>query len=124
MTLGIGGNTEVVYAQEPVEIEHKVILVEAESEEQKIIRRIKETFHEDPENAVAIARCESQFRKDVVSPTNDHGIMQINLTVHKEQVDALGLDVYNVEDNLTFARKLYDERGWKPWVCARKLGII
>ena len=121
----------VTYTAEEEPVVHKEVLIEVETEEDKIIRRIKETFPEDPENAVRIAECESGFRKEVVSPTNDHGLMQINLTVHEDDVEALGIDVYSVEDNLKFARMLYDEIGpdgqprhWKPWVCARLLGII
>lgn len=34
-------------------------------------------------------------------------------------MEALGLDVFDPEDNVRFARILYDESGWQPWVCAR-----
>ncbi len=33
----------------------------------------------------------------------------------------LGLDKYNPEDATTFARMLYEESGWQPWVCYHKL---
>jgi hypothetical protein len=29
----------------------------------------------------------------------------------------LGLDPWDVEDNVKFARVLYEESGWQPWVC-------
>ncbi len=33
-------------------------------------------------------------------------------------MEELGLDKYDPEDNVRFARILYDEQGFKPWVCA------
>ena len=104
-----------MYAAELKE-EPKVVLIEAVWTEQAIKQRIRETFPEDPERAVAIAKCESNFNPKAVSPTNDHGLMQINKTVHKVEGD-----IYDVETNLKFARKLYDERGFKPWVCNRMI---
>lgn len=41
------------------------------------------------------------------------------MTAHGERVKALGLDVYDPEDNVKFAHILYEESGWIPWVCAR-----
>jgi hypothetical protein len=32
----------------------------------------------------------------------------------------LGLDIWDPEDNVAFARILYDEQGWTPWVCHTK----
>jgi hypothetical protein len=103
------------YQVEAKEIEqHKVVQIEVVWSEARIIEKIRETFPEDPDRAVAIAKCESNFNPKAVSPTNDHGLMQINKTVHTVEGD-----VYDVETNLKYARKLYDERGWKPWVCDR-----
>lgn len=84
--------------------------------EERIIEKIQETFPEEPDRAVSIAKCESGLNPKAVSPTNDHGLMQINKTVHTVEGD-----IYDVETNLKYARKLYDERGFAPWVCHRKL---
>lgn len=35
-------------------------------------------------------------------------------------MEELGLDIWNPEDNVAFARILYEEQGWKPWVCFTK----
>lgn len=115
MTLGtlIQEQQTIVYAQEE---EHKVVLVEAISTEKTIEMKIRETFPEDPETALKIARCESNLNPKAVSPTNDHGLMQINLTVHTVEGD-----VYDIDTNLKFARKLYDERKWLPWTCSKKI---
>lgn len=102
-----------VEAEEPVK-EHAVVQIEVRWSEERIIERIREYFPEDPDRAVAIAKCESNLNPKAISPTNDHGLMQINKTVHVVEGD-----IYDVETNLAFARKLYDERKWKPWVCDR-----
>lgn len=83
---------------------------------------IIQTFPEDPHTALAIARCESglnptAFNDKNVTPTVDRGIFQIN-SVHDEALNRLGLDPWDVEDNVEFARYLYDQRGgWQDWVC-------
>lgn len=105
--------TYQVEAKETVQ-ERKVVQIEVAYTQERIIEKIRETFPEDPERAVAIAKCESGLNPKAVSPTNDHGLMQINKTVH-----TVTGDIYDVETNLKFARKLYDERGWQPWTCNR-----
>ena len=84
-------------------------------------RLIRETFPEDPETALAVATCESRlnpraYNDQNVTPTYDAGIFQLN-SVHDARMDELGLDKWDVEDNVTFARMLYEESGWRPWVC-------
>lgn len=66
---------------------------------------------------VAIARCESNFRPDAKGPTQDGGVMQIHLPSHGARMKQLGLDVWDVEDNIAFARIIYDEQGIDAWVC-------
>lgn len=78
---------------------------------------IRETFPEDPDRALAIANCESGFNPNAKGPTQDSGIFQIHEPSHGVRMEALGLDPFDVEDNVAYARNLYDEQGWKPWVC-------
>ena len=80
---------------------------------------IVETFPEEPEKALAIARCESGLRPDAWSPTQDGGVFQIHVPVHGKRLEELGLDIWDPEDNIKFARMLYDESGWRPWVCTK-----
>jgi hypothetical protein len=69
--------------------------------------------------------CESQLNPDAYNPHNndgskDRGLFQIN-TVHQPALDRQGFDVWDVEDNVAFARQLYDQRGnWNDWVCYTK----
>lgn len=95
-------------------------LLEIAGTPKTIEEKIRATFPESPDRAVAIAKCESGLNPKVVSPTRDSGLMQIN-HVHDKRLEELGLDKFDVDDNLTFARILYDERGFAPWVCNRKI---
>ncbi len=110
--------TQEVHAQEP-----EVVLVEVKIDwtKERIKQEIKETFPEDPETALKIARCESNFNPDAVNRNNpngtiDSGIFQIN-SVHNSRLEKLDIDVFDPEDNIRFARMLYDNRGWLDWVC-------
>lgn len=72
--------------------------------------------------AIRIAKCESGMNPRAVSPTNDHGLFQINI-VHRGQFEAVTgapwSSVYDPELNTIYARHLYAEQGWGPWTCAR-----
>jgi len=86
------------------------------------MRLIKDTFPEDPHTAVAVASCESGLNANAYNPNNsngstDGGLWQIN-SVHDSRLEALGLDKYNPEDATKFARMLYEQNGWRDWVCA------
>lgn len=92
------------------------------------MREIHRIFPEDPHTALAIAKCESGLNPDAYNPHNtdgsvDRGLMQLN-SVHDKRLEALGLDPWNPEHNLQFARMLYEANGWRDWVCARKLALI
>ncbi|MCO8126455.1 lytic transglycosylase domain-containing protein [Acidimicrobiia bacterium EGI L10123] len=72
--------------------------------------------------AIRIAKCESGMNPGAVSPTNDHGLFQINI-VHRGQFEAVTgapwSSVYDPELNTIYARHLYAQQGWGPWTCAR-----
>lgn len=81
--------------------------------------------------AVRVAGCESGNGGDfttvnpgAVSPTNDHGLFQIN-AVHRRRFEAVTGQpwsaVYDPFWNAVYARWLYDQRGWRPWTCRRAL---
>lgn len=90
-------------------------------DKENVKRLIRETFPEDPRTAVAVAECESNLDPKAYNPNNtngttDGGLWQINSS-HDKRLQELGLDKNNPEDATKFARMLYDERGWNPWVC-------
>jgi len=89
-----------------------------------VIKHIRQTFHEEPNTAVAVAACESGFNPTAYNDKNyndsvDRGIFQLNST-HDSKLRELGLDPWNVVDNIEFARLLYEQSGWQPWVCYTK----
>lgn len=82
---------------------------------------IRETFHEDPHTAVAIATCESGLHVGAYNGNNkngstDGGLWQIN-SVHDKELARLGLDKFNPVDATKYARILYERNGWNDWVC-------
>lgn len=76
------------------------------------------------DQAVAIARCESDLLPTAKSPTNDHGLLQINARYHRTQFErvtgvAWNPNVYHADANARYARWLWEQQGWRPWTCAR-----
>ena len=45
----------------------------------------------------------------------DRGVMQINILYHEKKAREMGLDLHNLDDNVAFARYLYEKFGAKPW---------
>lgn len=76
---------------------------------------------------VKVASCESNFRQfgEDGQPllgwanSDDIGVMQINLEAHGVKAKQLGLDLGKLEDNLAFARHLYNTQGLAPWVYSK-----
>jgi len=49
----------------------------------------------------------------------DVGMCQINLDAHEETSKAMGLDVYERDDNIEYANWLYSKQGLKPWTYSK-----
>ena len=99
---------------EPQEVRIKVVI---DWNEERIIKEINEVFPDAPV-MVHVARCESSYKSDAFNPTNDSndkGLFQISTFYHEEEVESLGLDMFNIQDNIAFARILYDRSGLGPW---------
>lgn len=88
------------------------------------------------QRAVAVARCESGLRPDVVAGPNfdgsyDHGLFQFNdAGTLQGLLRTTGRDpgnlepAYDPEWSAVAARMLWQRRGWQPWVCAYHRGIL
>jgi hypothetical protein len=78
------------------------------------------------DQARRVAHCESTLRPDAISPGGGNwGLFQIN-TVHRARVAAHGYAWEQILDphvNTEIAHALWSEQGWRPWTCARNLGI-
>lgn len=88
------------------------------------------------DEAVAVAQCESGLKPDAnnagtnTNGTTDHGLFQFNDGGTAQGIlRQLGEDPNNIElfYDPSFASRgaelLFQQRGWQPWVCAKKLGL-
>ena len=77
-------------------------------------------FGDNAGSATRVADCESRMDPNAVSPTNDHGLFQIN-NVHREQFQQVTGQswsaVYDPYWNTYYAKWLFDRQGWGPWTC-------
>ncbi len=75
-----------------------------------------------------IAKCESRYRQfnskgEVLRGEKnryDRGVMQINVLYHAQTAEELGLNLQNIDDNVAYARYLYEREGAKPWMSSSK----
>jgi hypothetical protein len=68
-------------------------------------------------NAICIARAESGFRTNAISPSDDAGIWQINAS------NAPTEEMLNPSANAAEAVHLFDADGWSPWTTRGMCGI-
>ena len=88
---------------------------DTERTDESIEEKIRETFPEEPEIAVAVAKAESGHNPLALNDKNtngstDKGLFQIN------SCHGYGDELFDIDTNLEVARKLYDKSGWTPWV--------
>ena len=90
----------------------------------KNVEKFLDDYFADIPLMAEIAKCESRYRhfnsKGGVlrgqKNTYDRGVMQINLLYHEETAEDMGLDLHDIDDNVAFARYLYEKFGAKPWM--------
>ncbi len=118
-----------------------------ELSEDEIIQFIQDTFPEDLETAVNIARCESGLNPQrigdtTIMTTNEEtgeivgdsiGLFQVRTGGQKwnraarngMSADAFRQKMKNPQDNIHYARDIYERRGWSAWYsCAVQLGVL
>lgn len=77
---------------------------------------------------IAVAKCESQFIHYKADGTvlrghidpRDTGVMQVNTYYHEETARSMGLDLENLEDNMKYARHLYEKNGFSDYQASAK----
>lgn len=105
-------NVEEV-VEEPKEVKLEVIV---DWTPERIEQEIRETFPENPDLAVAVAKAESGLKGTALNPEahkgcqGSYGIFQI-ACVHERDAEKL----HDIRYNIQKARKIYLERGWQPW---------
>lgn len=87
---------------------------------------IREVFGKESDNAFKVLSCENKALNPKATNHNrngsiDRGIFQIN-SVH-DNGKAKGKDMFNFEDNIDVAYKIYEEQGWSPWTCSHMIGV-
>lgn len=86
---------------------------------------IQTVFHDEVSTAFRVADCESNYDPSAVSPTNDHGLFQINAMWnqpgHSDPVaDWIGRHWhlrYDPVYNALMAKMIRDSYGWYMWSC-------
>ena len=115
--------TGEVAVEEPAPYEVRAEDYQPITDSKNIQKFINDYFVDIPILA-EIAKCESQFRHlnssgDVLKGRKDRrdtGVMQINIFYHAKTADRLGLDIHDLDDNVAYARYLYEKEGAKPWM--------
>ena len=114
---------EEVTVEQPVPREVKAEDYQPIANSKNIEKFVNDYFADIPILAL-IAKCESRFRHLNSSGTvlkgdrnsYDRGVMQINILYHAKILEKLGLDVQNLDDNVQYARYLYEKEGAKSWM--------
>jgi hypothetical protein len=93
------------------------------SDPKNVERFLKDYFADIP-ILTKIGACESHNRQfnsrgEVLRGEQniyDRGVMQINLLYHEKTAVKMGLDLHDIDDNVAYARYLYEKQGAKPWM--------
>lgn len=104
----------------PVEVVNHVEQTDSPLLETELIVR---AYFQDIPIMIQVARCESGFRHTLADGSvlrgnidkDDTGVMQINRRYHEKQATAMGLDLNDLYQNMTYARALYNKEGTQPW---------
>lgn len=115
---------EEAHGQIKTEADASIEAMIARGEDEEAI--VREYFKDIP-IMIQVARCESTFRHTVsdgsvlkgIVDNDDTGVMQINKRYHAARAAELGLDVYDIYDNMAYARYLYEKQGVQPWNASR-----
>lgn len=126
----------IIYVAEASEIEPREVRIEVKIDwtTERIEKEIRDTFPEDPDTAVKIAKCESGLHPDIQSrhvlyygQEKSFGLFQIHKPDWHTTALRLGYDNYQteVQDNIKMARYIYEHAGkkWTDWSCYNK-GMI
>jgi len=76
--------------------------------------------------AVKIAWCESRLNPSAINGSNsngtaDRGLFQLNDGGTMQRLGVNNRTAFDPYHNAKAARVLFDDRGWKPWVCKNKI---
>lgn len=87
---------------------------------------VKQYFSDVP-IMIEIAKCESRFKhldsdgsihRGKIN-SSDVGVMQINEYYHLDTAEKENYNIYSIEGNTAYARKLYEKQGTQPWISSK-----
>ena len=87
---------------------------------------VKKAFSDTP-ILISVAKCESEFKQfdekgnviRGIANRADVGIMQINEFYNADDAAKLGMNIYELDGNIKFAKWLYGKYGTKPWTASK-----
>ena len=104
-----------------------IIYTDIEAQRVLVQQKIQEYFPEDglSQTMITIANCEStgliHWQEDgtllphSTGASSSAGVFQVLLKYHADQIQAMGLDMQDIDDYMTFVRQLYNEARLHPW---------
>ncbi|MFA6339009.1 MAG: hypothetical protein WCW87_03055 [Candidatus Paceibacterota bacterium] len=121
-TVSLASTTSIAYEQTDVQA------LKNHLPERSEIEALVRKYFKDIPILIEIANCESEFRHytpdgEVIRGkinNQDVGVMQINEKYHLEEANDHDIDIYTLEGNMRYARKLYEKEGTKPWTSSAK----
>jgi len=94
-----------------------------EDGDKTIEEKIRETFGEEGDRAIAVAKCESSLNYKAIGDTHlsqsSYGLFQISKIYHNHTEE----DLLNEDYNIKVAHEIFDKGGWGRWTCGRNLGF-
>ena len=112
---------------EPV-IENKIEISQIAKESPDTVKELVIQYYKEDPILAEVAFCESTFTHYLSDGSvirgrvdnRDVGVMQINEYYHKDTATRLGYNLEDLEDNLAYAKNLYDRQGVQPWSASSK----
>jgi hypothetical protein len=124
-----GYNAPITVTEAPKQDQVEVVRTKSQKEVAREIDGIMSTekyvkqYFSDVPIMIQIARCESTYRH--LDPdgnihrgqvnSKDVGVMQINEYYHLDEAQKNDYDIYTLEGNTAYARRLYEKEGTRPW---------
>lgn len=120
-------NAQTASAATPTTIQAPAAITQDTRDSKQVEAYVRKEFADTP-ILVEVARCESTFRQYgsdgqvIRGKVNkaDVGVMQINEAYHADEAVKAGIDIYSVEGNVAFAKRLYAKFGTSPWSSSEK----